>query len=189
MSDEIYEDLVYDGKEHVPPAARPALYDRTVTVSGLSKAYSITGWRLGWLAAPRALSSAIGPVFDVLCVCAPRPLQAAAATALAELPETYYRTARDGYLVRRDRLAAALRDAGFARGCLGRVLHDGRLPGPLRRHPDARCLLSPARRDPSPPFGQRDLLPRGRVGSVVRFRSPSDGRLLEGSSGVSGGGA
>jgi len=114
MSDEIYEDLVYDGKEHVPPAARPALYDRTVTVSGLSKAYSITGWRLGWLAAPRALSSAIGPVFDVLCVCAPRPLQAAAATALAELPESYYRNARDGYLVRRDRLAAALRDAGFA---------------------------------------------------------------------------
>jgi aminotransferase len=98
----------------VPPAARSGLYGRTVTVSGLSKAYSITGWRLGWLAAPRALASAIGPVFDVLCVCAPRPLQAAAATALAELPERYYRDARDAYLVRRDRLASALRDAGFA---------------------------------------------------------------------------
>jgi aminotransferase len=114
MSDEIYEDLVYDGKEHVPPAARPGLYERTVTVSGLSKAYSITGWRLGWLAAPRALSSAIGPVFDVLCVCAPRPLQAAAATALAELPESYYRSARDAYAQRRDRLAAALRAGGLA---------------------------------------------------------------------------
>jgi aminotransferase len=113
MSDEIYEDLVYDGGEHVPPAARPGLHDRTVTVSGLSKAYSITGWRLGWLAAPRALASAIGPVFDVLCVCAPRPLQAAAATALAELPESFYRSARDAYLVRRDRLAGALRDAGL----------------------------------------------------------------------------
>lgn len=113
MSDEIYEDLVYDGREHVTPASRPGLYDRTVTVSGLSKAYSITGWRLGWLAAPASLASAIGPVFDVLCVCAPRPLQAAAATALTELPESYYRDSRDAYLHRRDRLAAALRAGGF----------------------------------------------------------------------------
>lgn len=113
MTDEIYEDLVYDGRAHVSPASRPGLYERTVTVSGLSKAYSITGWRLGWLAAPPALAKAIGPVFDVLCVCAPRPLQAGAATALRELPQTYYDDARDAYQRRRDRLAAALRDGGF----------------------------------------------------------------------------
>lgn len=113
MTDEIYEDLVYDGHIHVSPAARPGLYERTVTVSGLSKAYSITGWRLGWLAAPAALAQAIGPVFDVLCVCAPRPLQAGAATALRELPQRYYDDARDAYRRRRDTLAAALRAGGF----------------------------------------------------------------------------
>lgn len=113
VTDEIYEDLVYDGREHVPPATRPGLYERTITISGLSKAYSITGWRLGWLAAPKALSGAIGPVFDVLAVCASRPLQHAAAAALAELPETYYTELRDGYSVRRRLLCDALRSGGF----------------------------------------------------------------------------
>ncbi len=113
VTDEIYEDLVYDGRVHVPPATHPRLFDRTVTISGLSKAYSITGWRLGWLAAPPALSRAIGPVFDVMCVCAPRPLQSAAAAALRELPETFYTTQRDGYAIRRGLLAAALARGGF----------------------------------------------------------------------------
>jgi len=113
VSDEIYEDLVYDGRVHVPPAAVPELYDRTITVSGLGKAYSITGWRLGWLAAPQPLAAAIGPVFDTLCVCAPRPLQEGAAAALEALPESYYGKQRDGYARRRDRLAEALRAGGF----------------------------------------------------------------------------
>lgn len=113
MTDEIYEDLVYDGRRHTPPASHPGLRARTVTISGLSKAYSITGWRLGWLAAPPELAAAIGPVFDVMCVCAARPLQRAAATALAELPESYYTGMRDAYLRRRDKLADALRQAGF----------------------------------------------------------------------------
>jgi aminotransferase len=113
VTDEIYEDLVYDGRTHVPPATIPGLYDRTVTISGVSKAYSVTGWRLGWLCAPRALAKAIGPVFDVMAVCAPRPLQAAAAAALRDLPETYYTEMRDGYARRRTILADALRGAGF----------------------------------------------------------------------------
>ena len=113
VTDEIYEDLVYDGNVHVPPATHPLLYDRTVTISGLSKAYSITGWRIGWLCAPLAMSSAIGPVFDTMSVCAPRPLQVAAATALRDLPESYYTDMRDGYQARRDRLHAALRGGGF----------------------------------------------------------------------------
>lgn len=113
VTDEIYEDLVYEGRRHVPPAAIPELYDRTITISGLSKAYSITGWRLGWLAAPAALSGAIGPVFDVLAVCAPRPLQAAAATAMRDLPGSYYRDLRDGYERRREILCDALDRSGF----------------------------------------------------------------------------
>ncbi len=113
VTDEIYEDLVYDGRVHIPPASRPGLYERTITVSGLSKAYSVTGWRLGWLAAPKALSGAIGPVFDVLAVCASRPLQHAAAAAMEQLPESYYTDLRDGYERRRHVLCDGLRAGGF----------------------------------------------------------------------------
>jgi aminotransferase len=113
VTDEIYEDLVYEGGRHLPPATHPPLKNRTITISGLSKAYSITGWRLGWLAAPPALSHAIGPVFDVLAVCAARPLQAAAATAMRELPESYYLDLRDGYERRRKVLCDALDRSGF----------------------------------------------------------------------------
>lgn len=114
VTDEIYEDLLYDGRRHVPPASRPALYDRTVTVSGVSKSFSVTGWRLGWLCAPPGLSRAIGPVFDVMAVCAPRPLQSAAAVALRDLPESYYAELARGYARRRGLLVDALRAGGFA---------------------------------------------------------------------------
>lgn len=113
VTDEIYEDLVFGGATHVPPATIPALRARTVTISGLSKAYSITGWRLGWLAAPRSLAAAIGPVFDTLCVCAPRPLQEGAAVALETIPESYHRDLRDAYERRRDLLARALEAGGL----------------------------------------------------------------------------
>ncbi len=113
VTDEIYEDLTYDGRVHVPPASVAGLYDRTITISGLSKSFSITGWRLGWLAAPEVIAKAIGPVFDTMAVCAARPLQAGAAGALAALEESYYTDLRDDYAVRRDRLAAALAAGGF----------------------------------------------------------------------------
>jgi aminotransferase len=113
VTDEIYEDLVYGTTPHVPPATIPGLFERTITISGLSKAYSITGWRIGWIAAPEVYARAIGPVFDVLCVCAPRPFQHAAAQALRTLPESWYRAQRDGYAVRRAKLADALAGGGF----------------------------------------------------------------------------
>jgi aminotransferase len=113
VTDEIYEDLVYDGRTHVPPATHPALFDKTVTISGASKCFSITGWRIGWLAAPPDLARAIGPVFDVMCVCAPRPLQSGVAAALRELPASYYCALREDYEKRRELLSAALQDGGF----------------------------------------------------------------------------
>jgi aminotransferase len=113
VTDEIYEDLCFDGRTHVPPATVPGLFDRTVTISGLSKAYSITGWRLGWIAAPEAITRAIGPVFDIMCVCAPRPFQHAAVEALRTLPESWYGGQRDAYARRRTLLADALRAGGF----------------------------------------------------------------------------
>ena len=113
VTDEIYEDLLYDGRIHVPPATHPDLFARTVTISGVSKAFSVTGWRLGWLCAPPDLAQSIGPVFDVMCVCAPRPLQQGAAVALRDLPESYYTNMRDGYERRRSILQSALETAGF----------------------------------------------------------------------------
>jgi aminotransferase len=113
ISDEVYEYLVYDGRAHVPPASLPELRDRTVTIGGLSKTYSITGWRLGWLAAPQEFAYAAGVVFDTLAVCAPRPLQVGAARALRELPPSFYEELRIDYQRRRDVLVSGLRAGGF----------------------------------------------------------------------------
>jgi aminotransferase len=112
VTDEIYEHILYDGAEHVPLAALEGMRDRTVTISGVSKTYSVTGWRVGYCLAGPPLSAAIRKVHDFLTVGAPAPLQEAAALALT-LPEEYYRTLADGYRARRDFLLPALEAAGF----------------------------------------------------------------------------
>jgi len=86
--------------------------ERTVTISGISKTFSVTGWRVGYCLASPPLTGAIRKVHDFLTVGAPAPLQEAAATALA-LPDEYYRTLADGYRARRDFLVPALEAAGF----------------------------------------------------------------------------
>src|SRR5262244_891191 len=111
ITDEIYEHLVYEG-EHVSIATLPGMAERTVTISGASKTYSVTGWRIGWCLAPPRLSSAIRKVHDFLTVGAPAPLQEAAAVALS-LPEAYYVALANGYREKRDRLVPALERAGF----------------------------------------------------------------------------
>jgi len=112
FSDEIYEHIVYDGVEHVPIATLPGMADRTVTISALSKTYSVTGWRVGWAVACPTLTSGIRKVHDFLTVGAPAPLQEAGAAALA-LPETYYRELADAYRARRDLVLRGLEDIGF----------------------------------------------------------------------------
>ncbi len=112
VTDEIYEHIVYDGFRHLPIATLPGMRERTVTISGASKTYSVTGWRVGFCLAAPALTAAIRKVHDFLTVGAPAPLQEAAAVALG-LPEGYYeRLARD-YRQRRDYLVAELERAGF----------------------------------------------------------------------------
>jgi len=112
VTDEIYEHILYDGAEHVGLATLDGMRERTVTVSGLSKTWSVTGWRVGWCLAPPELTNAIRKVHDFLTVGAPAPLQEAAAVALA-MPEEYYVKLADSYRERREFLLPVLERAGF----------------------------------------------------------------------------
>ena len=111
FSDEIYEHLVYEG-QHIPMATLPGMRERTVAINSVSKTYSVTGWRVGWVIAPSALTSGIRKVHDFLTVGAAAPLQAAAAVALA-LPDAYYAQLLASYQERRAVLLPALEAAGF----------------------------------------------------------------------------
>jgi len=111
LTDDIYEHIVYAG-EHIPIGTLPGMAERTVAVNSLSKTYSVTGWRVGWVVAPRPLTAAIRKVHDFLTVGAAAPLQAAGAVALT-LPDAYYASLADGYRQRRDLLLPALEAAGL----------------------------------------------------------------------------
>src|SRR5258707_7318349 len=112
ITDEIYEHILYDGTQHISMAALDGMRERTITINGLSKTYSVTGWRVGWAVAPPAITDAIRKVHDFLTVGAPAPLQEAGAAALA-MPATYYQGLAEGYRKRRDRLIPALEKLGF----------------------------------------------------------------------------
>ena len=112
FTDEIYEHITYDGFRHVPPGSVPGLEDRTVTISALSKTYAVTGWRVGWIVAPEALSGGIRSVHDFLTVAAPAPLQEAGVVALG-MPESFYEQLALEYLERRDTLLRILEETGF----------------------------------------------------------------------------
>jgi aminotransferase len=112
ITDEIYEHILYDHHEHISIATLPGMYDRTITISGLSKTFSVTGWRLGYLMAPAHLTNALRKVHDFLTVGAPAPLQEAAAVAM-ERAESYYPELRDMYTHKRGILLNALRESGF----------------------------------------------------------------------------
>lgn len=111
FTDEIYEHIRYDG-EHVPMATLPRMADRTVAVNALSKTYSVTGWRVGWVIASPALTAGIRKVHDFLTVGAAAPLQQAGAVAMA-MPDSYYHGLAAAYRERRDLLVGALTAAGF----------------------------------------------------------------------------
>jgi aminotransferase len=112
LTDEIYQYLVYEGRQHISMAALPGMRERTVTINSMSKTYSVTGWRVGYAIAPPEVTQAIRKMHDFLTVGAAAPLQQAGVTAL-RLGDGYYDKLRDDYLGRRDRLLQALEEAGF----------------------------------------------------------------------------
>jgi aminotransferase len=112
VTDEIYEHIRFDGA-HIPIATLPGMRNRTVTISGASKTFSVTGWRIGWIVAPADLTDAIRKVHDFLTVGAPAPLQEGVAAALDGLDAAFYDGLAAMYRGKRDLLHAALTDAGF----------------------------------------------------------------------------
>lgn len=112
ISDEIYEHIIYDGTEHTPILQVPGMRDRAVLVNSMSKTYSVTGWRVGWVLANPDLTDTIRKVHDFLTVGAAAPLQQAGATALA-LPDSYYLELADNYRRKRDLMLDVLEQAGF----------------------------------------------------------------------------
>lgn len=111
LTDEIYEHIVYED-EFVSPVEVGELADRTVVCTGLSKTYSVTGWRVGFALAPEPLSRELRKVHDYTTICAPAPFQRAAVTALS-LPTSYYENLAASYRERRDVLCTGLADAGL----------------------------------------------------------------------------
>ena len=114
FTDEIYEYFVYDGREHVSPATLPGLSERCVTISGYSKTFSITGWRIGYAACSQRWAQTIGYMSDLVYVCAPAPLQRGVAAGIDGLGPEFYARLVDEYTRKRDAMCSALEAAGMA---------------------------------------------------------------------------
>jgi aminotransferase len=113
FTDEIYEYILYDDATHISPAAIPGLRDRTITIGGYSKTYSITGWRIGYAACAAKWAERIGHLNDLVYVCAPAPLQYGVAKGIDTLRPEFYRAMRQTYARKREMICAALTNAGL----------------------------------------------------------------------------
>ena len=113
ITDEIYEHFLYDGHVHTSPAALPGMAERTITISGLSKTFSITGWRIGFSASTPRLARMLGTINDLVYVCAPAPLQLGVARGLEVLGPVFYEALLAEYTLKRDRICGALDRAGL----------------------------------------------------------------------------
>jgi aminotransferase len=113
FSDEIYEYFVYDGRRHVSAISLDKLREHAIVVSGYSKTFNITGWRIGYCVCDARWAQMIGYVSDLVYVCAPAPLQVAVAKGIAELPPSYYEGIAAEHERKRGIIVSALRDAGL----------------------------------------------------------------------------
>jgi aminotransferase len=113
FTDEIYEYFLYDGRKHVSPGSYSEVADRTLTISGYSKTFSITGWRIGYVICDERWARVIGPMIDLVYVCAPAPLQQGVATGIAALRSDYYEEVAADYAAKRDRICGVLEAVGL----------------------------------------------------------------------------
>lgn len=114
VTDEVYEYITYPGHAHISMASLPGMFERTITMSSYSKTFAVTGWRIGYLAAPQPVAEVLKVVFDQAYVCAPTPLQHGVAAGVKLLGSDYYTTLAAQYLKKRELLAAGLERAGFS---------------------------------------------------------------------------
>ncbi len=145
LTDEIYEYFVYDGQRHVSPAMLEGMRERTIVISGFSKTFSVTGWRLGYVTAAARWMAAIAYFHDLTYVCAPSAFQHAAAAGLEQLGPGFYTQLAADYQRKRERILAALRDAGLEpsvpAGAYYVLANAARLPGETAAQ-KARHLLA-----------------------------------------------
>jgi aminotransferase len=113
ITDEIYEYFVYDGLRHISAASLPGMRERTIVISGFSKTFSVTGWRLGYVTADRKWMGAMSYFHDLTYVCAPSALQHGAAAGLEQLPSSFYADLAASHQDKRTRMLSALDDAGL----------------------------------------------------------------------------
>jgi aminotransferase len=113
ITDEIYEYFVYDGAQHIAPATLPGMRERTIMISGFSKTFSVTGWRLGYVTADARWIGAMSYFHDLTYVCAPSAFQHGAAAGLEQLPPSFYAQLASDHQSKRTRILSALRDAGL----------------------------------------------------------------------------
>ncbi len=114
ITDEIYEYFVHDNHQHVSMAALPGMADRTITISGYSKTFSITGWRIGHVAAAERWSSILGAINDLVYVCAAAPLQYGVAVGIQQLGVEFYEELQQSFQRKRDRFCQVLQDIGLS---------------------------------------------------------------------------
>jgi aminotransferase len=113
FTDEIYEYFVYDDLKHISPASLDGMAERTMTISGYSKSFSITGWRVGYVHCHEKWKNTIGYVNDLINVCTPTPFQIAVAKGIEQLPASYYSGICDEYAGKRKMMLDACKDAGL----------------------------------------------------------------------------
>jgi aminotransferase len=145
FTDEIYEYFLYDGRQHISPGVLPGMAERTITISGYSKTYSITGWRIGYTVSDARWAQMIGYMNDLIYVCAPAPLQYGVAVGLEDLKPEFYRDLAAEYARKRDRIYSALQQTGIPpyvpQGAYYVLADVSRLPGKTSKE-KAMYLLS-----------------------------------------------
>jgi len=133
FTDEIYEYFLYDGRKHISPASLPGMAERTITISGYSKTFSITGWRIGYTVSHAKWAQMIGYLNDLIYVCAPAPLQMGVAKGILELKPEYYKELCDLFSKKRDNICSTLTKVGLTpsipQGAYYVLADISRLPG------------------------------------------------------------